>query len=43
MLSSKFIKTWLVISNEKPNFIKVDITNFKVDLTFTIEAKWSQK
>lgn len=34
MLSSKFIKTWLVISNEKPNFIKADITNFKVDLTF---------
>ena len=35
MLSSKFIKTWFVFL-EKPNFIKADITNFKVDLTFTI-------
>ena len=34
MLSSKFIKTWLVISNEKPTFINADITDFKVDLTF---------
>ena len=32
MLVSKFIKTWLIISNEKPSIIKADIINFKVKL-----------
>ena len=32
MLVSKFIKTWLIVSNEKPSIIKADIVNFKFKL-----------